>query len=258
VAETDARSPPAGARRPRAADFWVDLAVRTVLLAILVVAGLSVLAVGNPRSQRPADLTADLRAGRVTSVSFNGDSGEIGWTIGLWHSYRTSALDDDAAADDPANTDDQANTEDSTGSDSSDSSISMTAQRAWLQRQIEASGQRLAIQDTQSSFSVWIGDVRWQRLRTLAGIAWGFTLLLMLLRQRRRVANRWGWWWMFVIGGAGAPLYLLLENEPLWRPRGGARRRPQRPPLNGGAGCGAALCLGAVFAVFGTLVTILR
>jgi hypothetical protein len=235
-------------RRRSSADLWLDVVVRTVLLAILVVAGVSVLAVSNPRFRQPTDLTADLGAGRVTSVSFNSDSGEIGWTVGLWHSYRTMA-DDRVIPDDQADTD---------GSDGTEDFDSTTAERAWLRQQIIASGHRLTIQDADSSSGIWVGDVRWQHLRTLAGIAWGFALLLMLFRDRRRVANRWAWWWLFVIGGAGAPLYLLLENEPLWRPAGGPRREPPRRPLNGLAGFAYALCMAVVIGVVSTLMTLVR
>ncbi|MBB3729719.1 hypothetical protein [Nonomuraea dietziae] len=90
----------------------------------------------------------------------------------------------------------------------------------------------------------WFEDVP-ARHAWLVPLAWFGTLLAMLARSRPRYANRWGWFWMFSVGGIGAPLYLLLEPQPIWAAMDGPMP-PARSRLDGGSGCLVAILLAFV------------
>ncbi|WP_431894610.1 hypothetical protein [Nonomuraea sp. bgisy101] len=99
----------------------------------------------------------------------------------------------------------------------------------------------------------WFEEVP-SRYGLLVPAAWFITLLAMLGRSRPRYASRLGWFWLFAVGGVGAPLYLLMEPQPIWM----ALDEPLAPldsRLDGLSGCLASIALAIVsgLAVFGVM-----
>ncbi|MFE3450921.1 hypothetical protein ACFXJ8_18515 [Nonomuraea sp. NPDC059194] len=90
----------------------------------------------------------------------------------------------------------------------------------------------------------WFEEVP-SRYGLLVPVAWFLTLLAMLASSRPRYASRLGWFWLFAIGGVGAPLYLLMEPQPIW-----AALDDPLPPrssrLEGAGGCLVSIALGMV------------
>jgi hypothetical protein len=155
---------------PRTAG-WPSRVVRGCAIAVLVLAGLTVVTSVMPASRSIDALSADLAAGRVSHIEYSPGSRVVRWVVD-WVRWRQAPLElpegGTTEAPDP-------------GQD-----------EAWLRRQIGASGHPVAVtyRDADSS-GPWAFDVQWAPLRYAAGGTWLLTLAHMLSRGGHRVANRW-------------------------------------------------------------------
>jgi hypothetical protein len=203
----------------RARDWWYG-GFRLSLLLVLVAGMTSAILAMNPPMRPTEELTADVRAGRVTYLEYNFESNEIRWATGWWR-WRTTIADPTWATNDPA-----------TGNRNPDDRALQ-----WLRGQVAASGHPVTVQMSVGNNSRWWPvQIVWQPLQVLAMIAWLGTFGLMLLTSAHRYANRWAWFWLFTIGQVGALLYVVLEPRPIWKPSSAAVP-PGRTPAGGGTGC---------------------
>lgn len=199
--------------RWRAGDQW-SAGFRLVLLFVLLAGALSVAASVNPPHRPESDLTRDIAAGRVTYLDYDQHLREVRWVTGWWHWHETTLATPDTGADQSSNSD-----------------PALTR----LYRQIDGSGHFIPVRirsDQHPDF--WPFKVVWDPLEMATVAAWVGTFLLMLCTTRHRYANRWAWFWLFTFGQAGALLYLVLEPQPIWRPRSWPPRL--KPPIGGGTG----------------------
>jgi hypothetical protein len=200
----------------RAGDWW-SAAFRVLLLLVLVAGAATIMASLRPAERQESDLTADLAAGRVTYLEYDRSDRRVRWTDG-WQ-WRVATL--------------------VSGSDNGQRSPDVEAQTdpalEWLYQQVDASGHPVPVRlgaDRQPRW--WPFRVVWEPLQAATVVAWVGTFLIMLSSSRHRYANRWAWLWLFTIGQAGALLYLILEPQPIWRPR--SWPRTERAPTGGGVG----------------------
>jgi hypothetical protein len=204
----------AASRNWRAGDWWSAL-FRLVLLLVLLAGALSVAASVNPPHRPESDLTRDIAAGRVTYLDYDEHLQEVRWVTGRWHWHETTLVTWDTGGDQSSSTGDPALT--------------------WLYEQIDGSGHFVSVRThTGHESSWWPSKVVWDPLEIATVAAWIGTFLLMLGTTRHRYANRWAWFWLFTLGQAGALLYLVLEPQPIWRPRSWPPRG--KPPIGGGTG----------------------
>jgi hypothetical protein len=204
--------------RWRPGDWW-SAAFRVLLLLVLVAGAATTMASMRPPQRPESDLTADLAAGRVTYLDYQPSNHEVRWANGWWR-WRASTLvswretTERPSAVDPYN----------------DTALQ------WLHQQVDASGHPTTVRiraDHQSEW--WPANIVWEPLYAGAVVAWIGTFLLMLGHAHHRYANRWAWLWLFTIGQVGVLLYLILEPQPLWRPRRWPRPT-NRTQARGGTG----------------------
>ncbi len=210
----------------RAGDWW-SAAFRLVLLLVLLAGAVSVAAAARPSMRPESDLTSDIAAGRVTYLDYDAAGHDVRWVTGRWRWHETTL--------------------ETWRTDADQSSTGDTA-LTWLYQQINASGQVVSVRiRTGQDSGWWPSEIIWDRLEMATTAAWIGTFLLMLGTTRHRYANRWAWFWLFILGQVGALLYLVLEPQPIWRPRSWPPRG--RPPIGGGSGflwsillsCGASI-----------------
>jgi hypothetical protein len=200
-------------RNWRAGDWW-SAGFRLVLLLVLLAGAVSVAVAVNPPLRPESDLTRDIAAGRVTYLDYDQQSHEVRWATGWWRWHETTLVTPDTSADQP-----------STG----DPALTR------LNQQIDGSGHFVPVRIHSGQNSRWWpSEIIWDRLEIATVAAWIGTFLLMLSTTRHRYANRWAWFWLFTLGQAGALLYLVLEPQPIWRPRSWPQR--DKPPIGGGTG----------------------
>lgn len=108
----------------------------------------------------------------------------------------------------------------------------------------ETRGVTVVRKDRDSWPPEWFEEVP-SRYGLLVPAAWFITLLAMLSRSRPRYASRLGWFWLFLIGGVGAPVYLLMEPQPIWMALDDPLP-PRDSRLDGLGGCLASLGLAVV------------
>ncbi len=222
---------PAPGRRWAFGD-WLGAAVRVVLLLVLLAGVTAVLASLHPAPREQSDLTADLAAGRVTYLEYERIDNAVRWSDGTWR-WRVATL---VRVDSPA-----------AGTPPDDPMLD------WLQRQAAASSHPVPVRVRDGSGSRWWPDeVVWEPLQAATVTAWVLTFLLMLSRSTHRYANRWAWFWLFLIGQVGVLLYLILEPQPIWRPRSWPPRTG-RAPTGGGMGLAWAILLSFVLSLVLTL-----
>lgn len=233
------RSIPAAESTPRwrPGDWW-SAAFRVLLILVIVAGAATVLASLRPPQRPDSDLTADLAAGRVTYLDYQPSSHEVRWANGWWR-WRVAAL-----------TSWRENSERPSTVDTYDDTALQ-----WLRQQVDASGHPTTIRiraDRQGEW--WPADIVWEPLHAATAAAWIGTFLLMLSRPHHRCANRWAWLWLFTIGQVGVLLYLILEPQPIWRPRRWPRP-PNRMRARGGTGLVWAILLSIAVSVvaFGVL-----
>jgi hypothetical protein len=203
----------------RPGDWW-STGVRVLLLLMLAVGAATAVASLRPAERHEADLIADLSAGRVTYLEYEGSDRRVRWMDGWWRWRQTKLLSWNANG---------------AGGSSADQPQGDAALE-WLNRQIDASGHPVGLRFREvREPGWWLNRVEWGPLRTATLAAWVVTFLLMLGRSRHRYANRWAWFWLFTFGQAGALLYLVLEPQPIWRPRSWPPRTG-RAPVRGGTG----------------------
>ncbi|MBE1564298.1 hypothetical protein [Nonomuraea africana] len=217
----------------------VGLVVRVVLLAILlwggVVSGLSTF----PREGTAAELRAALDD--KDTIVYLVDAREVRWSNHPLH-WRRLIVNQDGSLSSDAGLD----LEGRIGGDSDPAPEDPDEPREIdvLLAAAELRGVTVVRADGDNWPPAWFEDVP-ARYGWLVPLAWFATLLAMLARSRPRYANRWGWFWMFFFGGVGAPLYLLLEPQPIWAAMDGPMP-PARSRLDGGGGCLMALLLALV------------
>lgn len=204
---------PAPGRNWRPGDWW-SLAFRVLLFAVLVVGVATVVASLRPSERPESDLTADLAAGRVTYLDYERSDRRVRWADGSWRWRATTLVSGTPSAIDAQ----------------SDPAL------AWLQQQIEASGHPVPVRSHADPEPRWWPlRVVWEPLEAATVAVWVGTFLIMLGRRHHRYANRWAWFWLLTVGQAGVLLYLILEPQPIWRPRSWPRRT-DRAPTRGGTG----------------------
>jgi hypothetical protein len=211
----------------RAGDRW-SAAFRLVLLLVLLAGAASVAGSLRPAQRTEAELGRDIAAGRVSYLDYDEQIRDVRWVTGWWHWHETTLVTPDPDADQP-----------STG----DPALTR------LYQQIHASGRFVPVRIRSSNQhpNFWPFMVVWDPLEIATVAAWIGTFLLMLSTTRHRYANRWAWFWLFTFGQAGALLYLVLEPQPIWRPRSWPPRI--KPPIGGGTGLLWAIllpCAGSV------------
>jgi hypothetical protein len=189
-----------------------------LLFLTLATGAVTVAGAFHPAQRQERDLIADLDAGRVSHLEYRPIDQQVRWVDGWWR-WRVTILE--------------------SGPDNSDAATtppSAQAAVAWLNARIDASGHPVVVEfrDDQES-GWWVNLVVPGPLKAATGVAWLATLLIMFGRRRHRYANRWAWFWLFTVGQLGAPLYLVLEPHPLWRP-GSWPPRPARSITRGGIG----------------------
>jgi hypothetical protein len=208
----------APARGWRPGDWW-SAAFRVLLLLVLVVGAVTAMASVRPSERPESDLTADLAAGRVTYLDYERSDHRVRWVNGWWRSSATTLVSWRENGERPSAVDPQ-----------SDAALE------WLDRQIDASGHLVPTRiraDHEPRW--WPAEVVWEPLQAATVAAWFGTFLIMLGSARHRYANRWAWFWLFTVGQAGALLYLMVEPQPVWRPRSWPPRT-DRAPVRGGTG----------------------
>lgn len=184
---------------------WVDRAARVVLLLALLVGGGASLLPQFATTASLAALDANLSAGRVAVATVEG-SGTVRWSADWWR-WRRAAV--------PAGTGDR---------------------EAWLRDRVAGraapDGGPVTVARIGGGLVGRLAEPVWEPLRWTVLAAGLAAFALMFARRRRWFADRSGWFWFFV-GGLGAPLFLLLEPEPLWSRPGRAPRwsRWRRLPL---------------------------
>jgi hypothetical protein len=210
----------------RPGDWW-SAAFRLALLLVLLAGAVSVVAAVRPSTRPESDLTRDIVAGRVTYLDYDEAGHEVRWVTGRWHWHETTLVSWETGADEPP---------------SGDPALQ------WLYQQVNGSGHFVPVRIRANQDSGWWpSKIIWDPLEMATMAAWIGTFLLMLSTTRHRYANRWAWFWLFTLGQAGALLYLVLEPQPIWRPRSWPPR--DRPPMGGGSGfllsfllsCGAGI-----------------
>jgi len=225
------------APRWRPGDWW-SVGFRALLILVIVAGAATVMASLRPPQRSDADLAADLAEGRVTYLEYQPSYHEVRWADGWWR-WRVTTLTSWRESGEGPSTVDQYN--------------DMALQ--WLRQRVDASGHPTTIRiraERQSEW--WPSNIVWEPLHAATAAAWIGTFLLMLSRPNHRYANRWAWLWLFTIGQVGVLLYLILEPQPLWRPRGWPRS-PNRMPARGGTGLAWAVLLSIAASVvaFGVL-----
>ncbi|MFD0745914.1 hypothetical protein ACFQ1L_31825 [Phytohabitans flavus] len=179
-----------------------------------------------PPERSESDLTADLAAGRITYLDYERGDHRVRWANGWWR-WRTTTL---VSWQENIERPDAIYPE-------SDAAL------AWLQQQINASDRPISLRiraDREAGW--WPANVVWEPLQVATLAAWVGTFLLMLGHSHHRYANRWAWFWLFTVGQVGVLLYLVLEPQPLWRPRSWPPRTDS-PPIRGGTGLAWAILL---------------
>jgi hypothetical protein len=215
----------------RPGDWW-SAAFRLVLLLVLLAGAVSVAVAALPSTRPESDLTRDIAAGRITYLDYDEQTRDVRWVTGRWHWHETTLVTWQAGADRSSSTGDPAMT--------------------WLLQRIDESGHFVSVRIHRThNRSLWPSEIIWDRLQIATMAAWIGTFLLMLGTTRHRYANRWAWLWLFTFGQVGALLYLVLEPQPIWRPRSWPPRG--RPPIGGGSGFLGSILLswGAVTAAYG-------
>lgn len=237
------RPPAPQAPSPGAWWFRVDLAARAVLLLVFGVLALSLLPAHLAASRPVAQFSADLKAGRVTSIDYVLTSRSLRWSDGGIRWYAAD-LSRERPALGPSPDGMGTVTDQVEGNDPQNN-----ADAAWITQAIDAAGSRQHFGILDSSEGSWSSQIAWAGLSTAAGVAVILSFFLMLGRDRRRYGTRWAWFWVFAgTGGALGPvLYLLLEPAPLWRRTGSTL--PAKPMLSGGQGLAVALVLKGCLAV---------
>ncbi|MER7458909.1 hypothetical protein [Micromonospora sp. NPDC126480] len=190
-----------------------------LLLLVLLVGAVAVVASVRPAERSEPDLAADLAAGRVTYLDYDRGDGRVRWANGWWRWSTTSLMSLTGGGEQP-----------SAVAPRSDAAL------AWLDRQIRASGHHVPVsirEDHEPGW--WPAEVAWEPLQAATVAAWFGTFLIMLFSAHHRYANRWAWFWLFTVGQVGVLLYLVLEPQPVWRPRSWPPRT-ERAPLGGGIG----------------------
>lgn len=208
--------------------WWLGQAVRAAVAA-LVLGGLLGAALGAARSVPPAQLTADLDAGRVVEVTFTESNAYVPglvrganipvvrWKV-VGSGWRTADLTADAAG-------------------------------AQVQDRVQTAGVPISA-----------GSDRAARLLVSLAILTGMVLVLVLLGSPQpRRATKWAWFWLLLVpGGLGQLAWLAFEAP--WSTA--ANRRPEPWPhqqqthdtrLTGGRALLIAVVLGVVTAGLGTV-----
>jgi hypothetical protein len=211
----------------RAGDSW-SAAFRLALLLVLLAGAASIVGSLRPAHRQESDLIRDNAAGRITYLDYQEVGHQVRWVTGGWRWNETTLVSWDTGADQPSNGTDPALT--------------------WLYQRTREPGHFVPVRTRSDQHpDFWPFKVVWDPLEVATVAAWIGTFLLMLSTTRHRYANRWAWFWLFTFGQAGALLYLVLEPQPIWRPR---RWPPRgRPPMGGGSGfllsfllsCGAGI-----------------
>ena len=230
-------SAPAPGWRP--GDWW-SAAFRMLLLLVLVVGAATTVASVRPPERPESDLTADLAAGRVTYLDYERSNHTVHWVNGWWQWRATTLVSWRENGERPSTVDPQ-----------SDAAL------GWLYRQIDASGHPIPVRfrvDHEPRW--WPARIVWEPLQVAAVAAWIGSFLIMLGHARHRYANRWAWFWLFTVGQAGVLLYLILEPQPLWRPRSWPPRT-DRAPARGGTGLIWAILLSIAVSLAAAGVTAL-
>ncbi|MFC7550838.1 hypothetical protein [Plantactinospora sp. GCM10030261] len=202
----------------RPGDWW-SAAFRMCLLLVLSAGAVAVVTSVRPAERPESDLIADLAAGRVTHLDYQRGSHTVRWANGWWRWRATTMVSWRESVDLRSTRDPQ-----------SDAALE------WLDRQVVESGHPVQTRiraDHEPRW--WPAEVVWEPLRAATVAAWFGTFLVMLGGARHRYANRWAWFWLFTVGQAGALLYLILEPQPVWRPRSW-QARTDRALVGGGTG----------------------
>lgn len=234
----------------------VDRTLRVLLLVVLAVTGTLALAGGLPTDSDPGRLVADLRAGRVDSITYRPGADQVRWSTRWWRWYSADVLSPGSGNSFDGGTlpghDLEATPPDVSGT--REIGIKDVRREARL-----ADRPVSTVDDDNDLDWVWADDLHTERLRDAATGAWTLTFLMMLFSRRRTFANRWAWFWMFTLGQVGALLYLVLDPDPIWRrprPYGAAVPIPEHV-MRGDSGCLAALITGVGIPLVGAIVLML-
>lgn len=208
----------------RHGDWW-SAGFRLLLLLVLVAGAVTVAASARPAERLESDLNADLTAGRVTYLDYDPSDHRVRWVNGWWRWSATTLVSKESDERPPV------------------VDPKRDAALEWLDGQVDASGHLVPIR-VRAGYEPrwWPAEIVWDPLQAATMIAWFGTFLIMLGSASHRYANRWAWFWLFTIGQAGVLLYLIMEPQPLWRPRSWPPHTG-RAPARGGAGLMAAILL---------------
>ena len=237
---------------PQVRDWFslADVALRTLALTVLLVAGLSVVPAHRAVYAPSSTFSRDLQSHRVTQAVYDEQSRTLRWSDGWLHWY-AAQLASERASVTPRTDGGGTVTVESDGS--ADNSVDL----AWLREVQDQAGTRLNVEQVSAGDHLaWMLRIPSALLKNAAVAALAPSFVLMLGRGRRRFANRWGWLWVFLLGGAvGAAAFLVLEPFLLWRRSRVGPLVPERPAHGGGYGLLAGFAVKAGISVAGGVLT---